>query len=579
MAEKLLSAEALKYLLNDAPENLKSLLFEALFAYHQAGGDKRKADLASEKLRRAYYSLSQFLLETSAQNLNEYQKLFVNTGALAETVEISTDQGKRTIELLPSGTLARLLKDYVSEAPAFLLTTYDRWKALATGELSPLSPSGQPEKRRKSDPAKDAQKQAAQLQTFYQQTAENLQNLEPKFKRICDLLTNPALDALGKELMFVKHYLDLIKTKPQEALKLLHRRPPQVFSHFAFTQELQQAIQDFSAALHVLENSLERLLKAHTGWRASPQDHQEKAAVVFHREALKSIKRDTEALTPFLVRGAQASPQKIPFADARILVKEAIDPDKEHLLTPESVKKSMDKLTSLHVNLFPRDATGKPMLPPVCVEPTYDYAEWFGDRLVLSIVAPLTYRRGPKVSFTPVDMLLLKGFGQILAKDPIFDYRGEPNLGTFMGDYAGRIEKKAKVQWTGPQKKATMVMSSKIVDQASREEAVRDYMDFVYAMVNGFPPPPRISRRKIATLFKYVILKDEEFSARLMLIHVGTHDPGLAREILLQYTNKVTREAIALARKAFETSDLLQKHFQKKEDLFLGKIFGKTALE
>ena len=79
----------------------------------------------------------------------------------------------------------------------------------------------------------------------------------------------------------------------------------------------------------------------------------------------------------------------------------------------------------------------------------------------------------------------MKAIGMYLAKDPVYDYRGEINEGTFMGDYTGKIEKTAQVKWTGQDKKMNMVMSAELVDAASRDDAVQDYMDFMFNALNG----------------------------------------------------------------------------------------------
>ena len=73
-----------------------------------------------------------------------------------------------------------------------------------------------------------------------------------------------------------------------------------------------------------------------------------------------------------------------------------------------------------------------------------------------------------------------------------------------MGEYSGKVEKSAKVVFAGADKKMTMVASAKQVDAAGREQAVADYMEFTFNVMNGLMPNPKMSKRRIAILLRYV---------------------------------------------------------------------------
>jgi hypothetical protein len=160
-----------------------------------------------------------------------------------------------------------------------------------------------------------------------------------------------------------------------------------------------------------------------------------------------------------------------------------------------------------------------------------------------------------------------------LSKDDLFDYRGNMNVGTFIGEYAGRIEKKTQVKWTGAEKKFTMAVSSDMADGASREEAVKDYMDFFFSMANGLTPPYRLSKRKVGILLRYCMFQSIEFTVGLNLMHVALYEPEIAKENILKYTRNPehVRELIA---KAFEDPQVEKTCGDR--DFFITKLFGKN---
>jgi hypothetical protein len=172
-------------------------------------------------------------------------------------------------------------------------------------------------------------------------------------------------------------------------------------------------------------------------------------------------------------------------------------------------------------------------------------------------------------------MQILRAFGLYLAKDPIFNYRGERNEGTFMGDYAGKIEKKAVVKWTGEKKQRTVLSATKITDEAGRDETVRDYMEFVFNVVNEYPPPARISLRKISILLSYVTIESLEKTSGLAIRYLGQSEPLLTRSVLFKLAKKRTKVAKELASSVFDKDAQISKLYQGNKDLMLQRIFGK----
>ena len=91
---------------------------------------------------------------------------------------------------------------------------------------------------------------------------------------------------------------------------------------------------------------------------------------------------------------------------------------------------SLKKICSIHTNAFPKDEDGNYMIPPILIEPIRNYVDFLEDRFIMGFVTGEPGKKGAKVSFSPIDFQIMKAVGMYLAKDPIYDYRGEKPVPT-----------------------------------------------------------------------------------------------------------------------------------------------------
>ena len=115
-------------------------------------------------------------------------------------------------------------------------------------------------------------------------------------------------------------------------------------------------------------------------------------------------------------------------------------------------------------------------------------------------------------------------------------------------------------------------MSSEVVDGASRAEAVNDYVDCLCAFANGLTPPPKLSRRKLAILLRYVMVESPERTVALTLMHVAQAETIEAKETIHKW-GKNDEGARALVIKAFEDPQVGK--ICGDRDFFVTKLFGK----
>lgn len=577
----------LRQVFPDAPEDLMAVIRNGLLHYAKEVERGGKMEGVAERLRNIYQLGSQFLLERAPEGLNLQQRVFLDTGAIGSTVTLPDESGQvKKIELLPEDFYQGLCRsvERAQNLPPWadkILLVEDKWKLIALGDLEPMQADGQVARGRRSktmDASKAQAKRVQESQSLYQAVQEQFAAVEPEFKSLMQTLSVKNLHPFLMQFDTLSRLLGLLAQDPRQARELIKKEPLDLGRLTAFLSEAQAEMGQLLKKLKPLQQNVDRLVavEAQMSGLEGTQTSVRKKEVIFSREALRKIKWDQEGIAPFIIRSAQASRQRHPLSDARLVVKEVLNmKETDVVCTVQQVMASIRKLCGLHVNLFPADAQNNPVLPPFVIEPGYDYVEWFEDRMVLSFIPAQVARKGPKVSFSPVDMLLLRAFGLYLAKDPIYDYRGDRNLGTFMGEYAGEVQKKAAVKWVGEQKKATMVTDTKVLDEAGRDDAVEDYCQFLFAMVNDFPPPAKISQRKVGVLLKYVCVQSPVKSAALAIRYVGLQDPFTCRDILLQYTNRQSREARRLAEEAFKESAVIRKYFQNSLDMMIQRIFGK----
>ena len=71
------------------------------------------------------------------------------------------------------------------------------------------------------------------------------------------------------------------------------------------------------------------------------------------------------------------------------------------------------------------------------------------------------------------------------------------------------------------------------VDAASRNEAVDDYMEFIFHAANDFPAPLSLSKRKMAVMLRYMTIQSMPRTIALLLRYVADKEPEEARKVLL----------------------------------------------
>jgi hypothetical protein len=237
------------------------------------------------------------------------------------------------------------------------------------------------------------------------------------------------------------------------------------------------------------------------------------------------------------------------------------------------VHAAMQKLLKIHVNAFPQSPSGAYNIPPIILEPIRNVVDWLDDRFVMSVISGEQVKKGPTFSLTPVEAQVMRAMAMYLSKDSIFNFRGEQNEGTFMGEYSGKMEKSAKVVFAGADKKMTMVASAKQVDGAGRETAVTDYIEFIFAILNGLGPSPKLSKRRIAVLLRYVILQDLQFTVILMLRYAAQTELGEVRESILKHTQNNYTEAKRLVEESWKDIQV-PRILGPKPTQFMSKMFG-----
>ncbi len=298
---------------------------------------------------------------------------------------------------------------------------------------------------------------------------------------------------------------------------------------------------------------------------------------LFEQVVIAQIRTDIDTTNNACVRAADTSPMRVPFSAARILLSKQL-PDEgnlaDSLCTPAAVLTSLEKILKVHTNLFNRDWEGKHIIPPILIEPLRNFVDFFEDRFLMSFVSGETVRKGAFVTFTPVDVQVLRLCALYLTKDPIYDYRGEVRTGTFMGDYMGKIEKETKVSWTGKDKKFSLAATQSTLDEASRDDAIADYLDFMNAIANNIAPSPKISKRRISILLRYVLFDKTEKNIAAILKLVTQTDPGEAKIAIMSFAKDNVDVAKDLVRAAVKYDPMAAKMFSDNADFAIQRVFG-----
>jgi hypothetical protein len=301
--------------------------------------------------------------------------------------------------------------------------------------------------------------------------------------------------------------------------------------------------------------------------------------------AAKAVERDISTVHGVVIQQLANNPLRSAWSACRVLLKEQVekadDPLAESFATPDNLNASIAKITNLHPNCFPQDSHGVPVIPPIIIEPGAGIAQWYDDRFIISFICSDAPRRGKKLNLSPVDLAVQRIFGQFLARGELFTFRGERATGNFIADYAGEVEQKAKAKFAGKDKKLTYTTATEVKDTASRDDAVRDYIDFIFHVFNGLTVPRRITPRRISVFLQYCIIGDEEMSAALALQYVLPYDPLVAREIVIKLAKRDDGRIVELVRTAVENNPHIASRYHN--DLLrvvtelMGRDFATTA--
>ncbi len=245
----------------------------------------------------------------------------------------------------------------------------------------------------------------------------------------------------------------------------------------------------------------------------------------------------------------------------------------------EAVREALGRLLKLHSNCFVLDSAGQPLLPPIIIEPGVSTAVWLDDRYLLAYTQVQPALTGAALSFSALDQALLRLMGLYLARGEIYNYRGERLRDSFMGEFAGEVEQKAVVKFTGADKRMTYGSSSTEKDSAGREDAVRDYIDFLFHVYNNLPLPKRISTRRAGVLLKYVHLDEPVRNVRLALRLLHKEEPQLCRDVMHQQGGRSVERITELIGAAIASDQQLAVRYRDGAQQALREVMGREFAE
>lgn len=556
-----------------------------------AQGEKTRAD----KLRSAFNVLYMSLVSSQLNALNGPQTVFLCTGALDEKITMMFDGQPHELPLLPGGLYPALLTamtapvDFESEFPVY--HTLARFTSIAKGDLLAFDIGEDRKKALRNSPqdikrARDEwRRKADQMRREIGVAVNQLDIFHPKF-----------MGAINENaLKNVKMSLELMKkvssawnrgdaATPQEKaiIKAFEGKMGDAGAGMAkWADEVAGQLKALSENAQVVADRWQGVLKAQAEIDKSDNAGGpvvQKNGPLFDADVVANLKRDIDTTISVSVRAAESSPLKVPFSAARILVDKQLQEGEnplERVCTPQNVTEALRKITAIHTNVFPKDEQDRYIMPPIVLEPLRNFVDFFEDRFIMSVVSGEAARKGPFVSFTPVELQVLRMCALWLTKDPIYDYRGDIKTGTFMGDYVGRIEKSTKVKWTGQDKKFTLAATQSMADAASRDDALVDYVDFVFAMANGTSPNPKLSKRKICVLLRYVMFDKIEKNVAGILRMVVQQEPEEAKNTLMYFAKEKVDVAKDMIKAAMESDPQTSKMYSDNAEFAIQKVFGR----
>lgn len=609
------STQINKYLnetLEGIPEEIATNLLESIAYFGEVFQEEPDEDEATHrsneedaigKLRYSFTTMLTFLIENRLGEMNDSQRVFFNTGAVADIVTFEYDEGEQyTVQLLAPNLYQALRQVTLdtSNIPEWANVIYrpeDKCNAIALGVLEPAGLDKKSLAKFRSTRGQDAQKglsldQTTALNNSYESqlriAGELMEEVKGEFGQYYECVRKiPELQAL---LDKSDKYRQLIADRgPTQEVKMELRGLTNDKAH-AIGNEIGKYADNLVNILNRLKDGCVQLDEKHRQLKETTANIvnagvtdvvnvRNRLDILFDYETVRLIKTDTSYTGNFAVSSARNHSNRITESTSRVLLdihsERVENPMAEGYCTIQNITKSIEKLIKLHTNLFPSDDNGHPIIPPFIIEPIRNYVEWNEDRFVINLVSGEPHKKGPKVSLTPVDVCVLRCFGHYAFKDAMYDYRGNRVEGNLMADYSGKIESKTKVSWQGDDKKFKLVASAQEVDSANRDTAVEDYMAFLFAAVNDFPPPTGLSKRKIAVMLRYMVIDTIERTIGLALRYVADKEPEEAKTVIMHYAEKDRNRAKELIDEAIDANPSF---FPEGKEVYYGKILGSMAV-
>ncbi len=565
-----------------------------LFFANDADTSATEEKARSDKLRTAYNALVDFLVSNRLNELNANQTAFLCTGALADSIVVQSSS-PRTLELFPSQLYSQLIDNFSKpsnpNAAFSVFSVMDKFTAIAKGELLALtigddrkkdlrnSPQDQKRmkdewKRRMDQLKSEIAMSITQIDIYYPKMISGLNENSLKNAKVGLEMMKKVSAAWARGEAATPQEKALIKAfegKIGDTAASMSRWMDEIYTYVGKILENSRMIDEKHQGVVKSINEIAKIDNA------SPVIADSRGPL-FNADAISSIRTDIDTTNSVSVRVADASPMKVAYSASRILLNKQFDEDedfKDRLCTRENILAGLNKVVKIHTNLFPKDFEGRFIVPHILIEPLRNFVDFFQDRFLMSFVSGETVRKGPVMTFNPVDVQVLRLCALYLTKDPIYDYRGDVKAGTFMGDYVGKIDKQTKVKWTGQEKKYTLAVTQSMQDTASREDAVTDYIDFIVAMANGIPTNPKVSKRKINILLKYVLFDRLEKNISGILRLVAQTDPAEAKDSIMFFAKDNIDAAKDMIRAAVKFDPQTSKIFSDNTDFAILRVFGR----
>ncbi len=548
----------------------------------------------SDKLRAAYNTLVDFLVSNRLNELNPQQTAFLCTGALADNIAVQSGT-PRAVEMFPSELYKHLVdifsKPASPDAPFCVFSAMDKYTAIAKGELLALTLGDDRKKDLRNSPQdqkrmKDEWKR--RMDQLKSEISMSISQIDIYYPKMLNCLNDNSLKnaKVGLEMMKKvsaawargeaatpqeKALIKAFEVKIGDTAAAMSRWMEEIYGYVGKILDNSKLIDEKHQGVVKSINEIAKIDNA------SPVIA-DTGGLLFNSDAISSIRTDIDTTNSVSVRVADASPMKVSYSASRILVSKQFNEGedfRDRLCTRENILAGLEKVVKIHTNLFPKDFEGRFIVPHILIEPLRNFADFFQDRFIMSFVSGETARKGAILTFTPVDVQVLRLCALFLTKDPIYDYRGDVKVGTFMGDYVGKIDKQTKVKWTGQEKKFTLAVTQSMQDTASREDAVTDYIDFIVAMANGSPTNPKVSKRKINILLKYVLMDKLEKNIAGILRLVAQTDPAEAKDSIMFFAKDNSDTAKDMIRAAVKSDPQTSKLFSDNTDFAIMRVFGR----